>query len=277
MYFSRLIAKPIRAWVWERSTLPLSLLIVLHAPKENRCSCSCDVCIAHRKNRKSAFSLSHTINSDVCGIVVCSVSFCHCRCNTVLSVDISSQPCVHSRLNYIYIYIYSEFLNVPKSCSVYIINKSVCFHFCCVVVFSLSHHSIYVYFTSILLLLLFLLLLLIFLLVPSFFFLLVPLLVDVVAYCCCVIEYYSLYELVAQHHTLILSHSLSTFASVRSFLYLLLLLFRRIYEHIRAERVLICIAFLFIFFLQMKTWCPGSGSKRKPYIIEKCVPSAESY
>lgn len=109
------------------------------------------------------------------------------------------------------------------------------------------------------------------------FFLLVPLLVDVVAYCCCVIEYYSLYELVAQHHTLILSHSLSTFASVRSFLYLLLLLFRRIYEHIRAERVLICIAFLFIFFLQMKTWCPGSGSKRKPYIIEKCVPSAESY
>lgn len=102
VYFSRLIAKPIRAWVWERSTLPLSLLIVLHAPKENRCSCSCDVCIAHRKNRKSAFSLSHTINSDVCGIVVCSVSFCHCRCNTVLSVDISSQPCVHSRLNYIF-------------------------------------------------------------------------------------------------------------------------------------------------------------------------------
>lgn len=57
------------------------------------------------------------------------------------------------------------------------------------------------------------------------------------------IEYYSLYELVAQHHTLILSHSLSTSVSVRSFLLIIVV----ISSHIRAytTRVLICIAFLF--------------------------------
>lgn len=102
------------------------------------------------------------------------------------------------------------------------------------------------------------------------------LLVDVVAYCCCwllcVIEYYSLYELVAQHHTLILSHSLSTFR-LCSFFSILIIIVVISSSHIRAytTRVLICIAFLFSFFLQMKTWCPGSGSRRKPYIIEKSV------